>query len=93
MTPLTREIIEAEPWFGEQRAQVLALLDAKEAAERERDAACGERCRWPGRAVFKCHKCGARRWAKNLAVQSHYDMLRVFCAGGCAPRRRKAKVR
>ena len=35
MTPLDRKLIEAEPWFGEQRAQVLALLDRAEAADRE----------------------------------------------------------
>lgn len=38
MKPWTRADIETEPFLGEQRAQVLALLERAEAAERERDA-------------------------------------------------------
>lgn len=30
--PLNRELIEAEPWIGDQRAQVLALLEERAAA-------------------------------------------------------------
>ncbi len=32
------------------------------------------------RRVFYCHKCGRRRWAKNLSIQVYYDGDYVFCS-------------
>lgn len=31
------------------------------------------------RAVFRCWNCGKRRQARNLMVQSYYDVDRFFC--------------
>lgn len=38
-----------------------------------------------------CHKCRRRRRLKNLRIiaQAYYDPM-VFCAGGCAPKKRRA---
>jgi hypothetical protein len=38
---LTREVIETEPWIGVQRAQVTALLERAEKAEKELKVAYG----------------------------------------------------
>lgn len=43
MSPLTREEIAAESWFGDQRQRVLALLDERDAARAARDAIVSER--------------------------------------------------
>jgi hypothetical protein len=34
------------------------------------------------RSQWKCHECGARRWAKNLRIHVYYDMSVITCAGG-----------
>jgi hypothetical protein len=38
------------------------------------------------REQFRCHVCGARRWAKNLVVRVYYDMVMIACRGECRGR-------
>ena len=40
------------------------------------------------RRCVQCHRCGHRRWARNLRVLVYYDVVRIFCAEGCTRRRR-----
>lgn len=28
---------------------------------------------------FHCHECHEARWAKNLIIQSYYDLVRIRC--------------
>ena len=38
--------------------------------------------RYPGRSLFRCQRCGQRRWAKYIQVQVFYDHLNARCAPG-----------
>ena len=48
---------------------------------------------YPARRQFRCHRCRARRWAKNLTivVQAWYDPL-VICADRCRRRKRTRRA-
>lgn len=38
-------------------------------------------CRYKPRSQWRCHECGAVRWAKNLRIQVYYDCSIITCAG------------
>jgi hypothetical protein len=38
--------------------------------------------RYPARSLFRCQRCGLKRWAKYVLVQVFYDHLNCWCAPG-----------
>jgi hypothetical protein len=65
---LTREVIETEPWIGVQRAQVTALLERAEKAEKDQKVAYGAGFKHAMQLLDKAGYIGAADYLNESVV-------------------------